>query len=96
MGVGKTFVLLDLAAGKLCTGQPFVGHEIKRQCGVLLIAAEGANQVRLRLDAVIHHKCGALDRVPFRWYETSPVLLKPGGHRDTSQDGATSPCGFAG
>jgi RecA-family ATPase len=44
-GVGKTFVLLDLAA-MLCTGQPFVCHEIKRQCGVLLIAAEGAKQVR--------------------------------------------------
>ena len=33
-------------------GQPFLGHTIKRQCGVLLIAAEGADEVRLRLDAV--------------------------------------------
>jgi hypothetical protein len=48
---------------------------VKRQCGVLLIAAEGANEVRLRLDAVIRAKCGGSERVPFRWYETSPVLL---------------------
>ena len=31
------------------TGQPFLGHAVKRQCGVLLIAAEGADEVRLRL-----------------------------------------------
>jgi hypothetical protein len=42
---------------------------------VLLIAAEGANEVRLRLDAVTRAKCGGLARAPIRWYETSPVLL---------------------
>ena len=35
-GTGKTFVAFDLAAA-LMTGQPFVGHTVKRQCGVLLI-----------------------------------------------------------
>jgi hypothetical protein len=75
-GAGKTFILLDLAM-MVCTGQPFLGAEIKRQCGVLLIAAEGANQVRSRLDAVVHHKCGD-QKLPFGWYEVSPVLLKQG------------------
>ena len=51
-GTGKTFVALDLAAA-LMTGQPFVGHTVKRQCGVLFICAEGADGVRLRLDAVV-------------------------------------------
>ena len=51
-GAGKTFVVFDLAAA-LGTGQPFLGHAVKRQCGVLLIAAEGADEVRLRLDAVV-------------------------------------------
>ena len=37
----------------LSTGQPWLGHVVKRQCGVLLIAAEGADEVRLRLDAVV-------------------------------------------
>ena len=73
-GTGKTFVVFDLAAS-LGTGQPFLGHTIKRQCGVLLIAAEGGNEVRLRLDAVVREKCGGMARAPFRWYETAPILL---------------------
>src|SRR5262249_5723598 len=56
-GAGKTFVFFDLAAA-LNTGQPWLGHQVKRQCGVLLIAAEGADEVRLRLDAVVRKKCG--------------------------------------
>src|SRR5271169_5413010 len=52
------------------TGQPFLGHIVKRQCGVLRIAAEGAEEVRLRLEAV--------KRAPFRWYEDTPTLLQKG------------------
>jgi hypothetical protein len=74
-GTGKTFVVLDLAVA-LGTGQPFLSHAVKRQSGVLLIAAEGADEVRLRLDAVVREKCGELSRAPFRWYETAPVLLQ--------------------
>jgi hypothetical protein len=76
-GAGKTFVVFDLAAA-LGTGQPFLGHAVKRQSGVLLIAAEGADEVRLRLDAVIRAKCGDMQRAPFRWYETAPMLLQKG------------------
>lgn len=76
-GAGKTFVVFDIAAA-LGTGQPFLGHVVKRQCGVLLIAAEGADEVRLRLDAVIRAKCGDMQRAPFRWYETTPMLLQKG------------------
>jgi AAA domain len=76
-GAGKTFVVFDLAA-VLGAGQPFLGHVVKRQCGVLLVAAEGADEVRLRLDAVIRAKCGGMQRAPFRWYETAPMLLQKG------------------
>ena len=76
-GAGKTFVVFELAAA-LGSGQPFLGNVVKRQCGVLLIAAEGANDVRLRLDAVVRTKCGDMQRAPFRWYETAPLLL----HKD--------------
>src|SRR5262249_21423991 len=77
-GSAKTFVVIDLAAA-VVTGQPFLGHTIKRQSGVLFIAAEGANQVRLRFDAVWKEKCGGgEERAPFCWYETAPVLL----HKD--------------
>jgi AAA domain len=76
-GAGKTFVVFDLAA-PLWTGQPFLGRPVKRQCGVLLIAAEGASEVRLRLDAVVRNKCGNMERAPFRWYESTPMLLQKG------------------
>src|SRR5262245_10730410 len=76
-GGGKTFTFFDLAAA-LSTGQPWLGHVVKRQCGVLLIAAEGADEVRLRLDAVVREKNGGMVRAPFRWYETAPLLLNKG------------------
>ena len=76
-GAGKTFVFFDLAAA-LGTGQPFLGHVVKRQCGCLLIAAEGADEVRLRLDAVVAGKVWRLHACPFRWYETTPLLLQKG------------------
>ena len=76
-GAGKTFIAFDLAAA-LATGQPFIEHAIKRRCGVLLIAAEGADEVRLRLDAVVREKCGGMARAPFRWYEAAPLLLHRG------------------
>jgi hypothetical protein len=76
-GAGKTFVVFDLFAA-LATGQAFLGHPVKRQCGVLLIAAEGADEVRLRLDAVARAKCGSMARAPVRWYETAPMLLHKG------------------
>jgi AAA domain len=77
-GTAKTFVAIDLAAA-VATGQPFLQHIIKRQSGVLFIAAEGANQVRLRFDAVWKEKCGdGKERAPFCWYETAPLLLHQG------------------
>jgi hypothetical protein len=76
-GTGKTFIVFDLAAA-LGTRQPFLGHTIKQQCGVLVIAAEGADEVRLRLDAVVREKCGGMARAPVRWYETAPMLLHKG------------------
>ena len=77
-GTYKTFAVFDLAAAMM-TGQPFLGYPVKRQCGVLLLAAEGADEVRLRMQAVIAAKCGDMPRAPFCWYETAPVLL----HKDS-------------
>jgi hypothetical protein len=76
-GTGKTFVVFDLFAA-LAVQQPFLGHAVKRQCGMLLIAAEGADDVRLRLGAVVRAKCGGMARAPVRWYETAPMLLHKG------------------
>ena len=76
-GAGKTFVVFDIFAA-LATQQPFIGHAIKRRCGMLLIAAEGADDVRLRLEAVVREKCGGMARTPVCWYETTPMLLHDG------------------
>ena len=75
-GTYKTFVVLDLLLASIGTGQPFLGHMVKRQCGALLIAAEGANQVRLRRDAVVREKCGDIKHLPFCWYKQTPSLLQ--------------------
>jgi hypothetical protein len=77
-GTYKTFTVFDLAACMM-TGQPFVGYPVKRQCGVLLLAAEGADEVRLRMQAVVNAKYGNMPRAPFCWYEMAPTLL----HRDS-------------
>ena len=44
-GTYKSFVALELAT-TLMTAQPFLGGMIKRQCGVLFLAAEGADEMR--------------------------------------------------
>jgi AAA domain len=76
-GVGKTFILNELS-GCLMTGQPFLNHIVKRQCGVLLFAAEGADEVELRLNAMVREKCGGMPQAPFIWYEDIPPLLHKG------------------
>jgi len=54
-------------------------RQIRSSSGVLFIAAEGANQVRLRFDAVWKEKCGdGKERAPFCWYEVAPTLLQKG------------------
>jgi hypothetical protein len=76
-GTYKTFMLLELAAAVM-TGMPFIDRfRIKKQSGVLLIAAEGAAEVPLRLEAVVREKCG-VEKAPFVWYEKTPLLLQAG------------------
>src|SRR5262249_28705054 len=48
-GTYKSFIALELATA-LMTAQPFLGGMVKRQCGVLFLAAEGADEMRLRLN----------------------------------------------
>jgi RecA-family ATPase len=47
-GTYKTFVMLDLSASVMTKAQ-FAGREVHRQGGVLLLAAEGQSEVRLRV-----------------------------------------------
>ena len=82
-GAFKTFVALELASA-LITGSPFVGHRVKRQCGVMFIAAEGAGEVRLRLNAVVEHKCSGAKRAPFLWHDKDPGAVATGRGREAA------------
>jgi hypothetical protein len=78
-GTFKTFMALEVAASVM-TGQPFLrDYLVKRRCGVLFLPAEGADEVRLRVDAMVRERCAGWARAPFRWFEGVPVLLHPGG-----------------
>jgi hypothetical protein len=77
-GTYKSFIALELA-GSLMTGQPFLDRLVKRQCGILFLAAEGQHEMRIRLEALVREKCGGMSRAPFRWFEDVPVLLQPDG-----------------
>lgn len=85
-GTYKTFVAFDLAAAVITKGS-FAGRAVKRQGGVLLIAAEGQHDVRSRLAAVVREKVGPalalpmverlpldVDHLPFTWDEECPAL----------------------
>jgi hypothetical protein len=58
-GVYKTFVALDLSYSFM-TKTPFAGREVHRQGGVLFIAAEGQNEVRVRLAGIAREKAAKL------------------------------------
>jgi hypothetical protein len=77
-GTFKSFMALEIAAAVM-TGQPFNTHLVRRQCGVLFLPAEGADEMRVRIEALVREKCGSVARAPFRWFEAVPMLLHPGG-----------------
>jgi hypothetical protein len=77
-GTYKSFMALELAAAVM-TGQPFNNYVIRRQCGVLFLPAEGADELRVRLEVMVKERCGGMARAPFRWFEAVPVLLHSSG-----------------
>ena len=91
-GTAKTFSMLDLA-GSVMTGLPFAGRNVVRQGGVLFVAAEGGNQIRIRLKGLVEHKLQqnaiaqgiagqpitvSLDELPFGWITDCPNLQDNG------------------
>jgi hypothetical protein len=61
-GVGKTHIVNDLMCS-VATGMPFAGHEVRRVCGVVLFAAEGAETAPMRWQVLRHAKTGP-------WFES--------------------------
>jgi AAA domain len=72
-GTFKTFMLFYLSHC-IMTGDLFLGCEIMRPGGVLLIVLEGNDEVAIRLQGVINDKGKLLGRAPFAWVETCPPL----------------------
>jgi hypothetical protein len=91
-GVYKTFAAIDLA-GSVMTLTPFAGRAVKRQGGVLFIAAEGQDEVRVRLEGIAREKVAVLQprkdvvavdsaRMPFVWMEACPRLTSDTASRE--------------
>ena len=72
-GTYKTFVADDLAASVM-TGSPFINSPVLRKGGVLWFAAEGQNEVPIRITAAWKAK-GGTGRAPFAWERKCPRLL---------------------
>jgi hypothetical protein len=86
-GTYKTFVMLDLSASVI-TKAEFAGREVHRQGGVLLLAAEGQSEVRLRVEGVARERVAAFspaadvvpidpEHIPFTWRKSCPRLADP-------------------
>lgn len=83
-GTYKTFAAFDLA-GAVMTKATFAGRRIMRQGGVLFLAAEGQDEVRVRLEGVAREKVANVQipndavtidptQMPFAWAEACPRL----------------------
>jgi hypothetical protein len=83
-GTYKTFVVFDLCRAVM-TKTTFAGRAVSRQGGVLFIAMEGQNEIRLRLEGVAREKVATLGdmgdaiavdptHMPFAWTESCPRL----------------------
>jgi hypothetical protein len=77
-GLFKTFCALDLAAAIGAPAGTFIEFAIARRGGTLFIAAEGASEIAIRLEAVLRTKYPDLTRAPFAWVEECPTLLGHG------------------
>jgi hypothetical protein len=78
-GMYKTFAAIDMALA-LAADAPFLDHGIRRRGATLFIAAEGAFDVPLRVEAAVRHKYGHVYELPskpapFNWTDTCPPLL---------------------
>ena len=74
-GAGKTFVAIDLAVA-LCTKQEFLGRRVRERVGVVVIAAEGAGTIPVRLEVARRHR-EAPNRLPFATIADTVNLSDP-------------------
>jgi RecA/RadA recombinase len=73
-GTYKTFVAIDLAISVMAGGT-FAGRSVNKQCGVLYVAAEGAFEIPLRLQAAYNATNNSGAQLPFAMADQCPRLL---------------------
>jgi AAA domain/RepB DNA-primase N-terminal domain len=76
-GLFKSFIALDLAAAVMAGGD-FINFPVLRRGGVLYIAAEGAGEITIRLQAVLETKYPQIKRAAFAWIGSCTPLLERG------------------
>ena len=73
-GTYKTFVAFDLAHQIMAGGQ-WLGHQVVRRGGVMLVALEGQNEVAIRIRGVINDRKVVATPAPFAWLKQCPPLI---------------------
>jgi hypothetical protein len=77
-GTYKTFIAIELATTAISAGSQFCGRQLIEPCGVLILATEGAFELRDRINAAVRDKHPAMTHAPIAWRETCPRLLADG------------------
>jgi hypothetical protein len=85
-GTFKTFMGIELATAVIAPGGQFCGRQLAEPCGVLILATEGAFELRDRINASVHEKYPDMARAPISWRESCPVLLANGALEQLTKD----------
>jgi DNA polymerase len=77
-GTYKTFMAIELGTAVIKAEQFVCGRPVVEPCGVLILATEGAFELRDRVGAAVHEKYPKLAKAPITWRESCPALLTNG------------------
>jgi RecA-family ATPase len=77
-GTYKTFMAIELTTAVIAAESQFCGRQLVDRCGVLILATEGAFELRDRIDAAVRDKHPDITNAPIVWRETCPTLLADG------------------
>jgi hypothetical protein len=69
---------IELMTTVIVADRLFCDRKIVEPCGVLVLASEGAFELRDRINAAVLDKCPGMAHAPIVWRETCPTLLAPG------------------
>src|SRR5262245_10643566 len=74
---GKTFIAIMLACCA-ASGKPFMGREVKKRVGTVIVAAEGRGMLQARIAAALS-ELGVTGKLPISWVKAVPDFGRPEG-----------------